>query len=211
MLFSQEEMYEVMMRVQNQKVGYLKTAVFELQRQNAVLINEVIRCNSRECVDNSEKRCFELIDSVKHPREVLAPNSGYFQKVLDLEQKITQLEEELNQHRNLVQHQDLQVKSLLKSRQKLTDRFHKELELQKKKAASEVQAALLEEKAKHLLILANQGIERTKQFETSISTFYDKFQDVLLAAQAKNSQSRHDDLQRIIELEQKLISSVTTL
>ncbi|KAK3915170.1 DNA polymerase epsilon subunit B [Frankliniella fusca] len=139
-----------------------------------------------------------------------AQSIGNCKNLEGLKKKITELEEELKQHKILVQQQDLQVKSLLKSRKKLLDRFEKKITLLRDKATSELQAILLEERARHLLNQADQGIERAKQFETYISTFYKKFQDILLDSQAKNSQSRHDDLQRISELEQKL-SSVTSL
>lgn len=58
-----------------------------------------------------------------------------------------------------------------------------------------MQALLLEAKAQHLLTEANQGTERGKQLEAYVSHFQEKFQTLLLSNQARNSESRHSDLQ----------------
>lgn len=56
-------------------------------------------------------------------------------------------------------------------------------------------ALLLEAKAQHLLTEANQGTERGKQLEAYVSHFHEKFQNLLLSNQARNTESRHSDLQ----------------
>lgn len=74
-----------------------------------------------------------------------------------------------------------------------------------------MQALLLEAKAQHLLTEANQGTERGKQLEAYVSHFHEKFQNLLLSNQARNTESRHSDLQVIEQITCTLIARSVSL